>query len=1023
VPELCLVPTPLAAARAARRLCDAQGGILFGTQVTTLERLAPGLLAAAGDRRAVLAPLAERLLAVEAGRAAGGPLAGLAPDGGLAAALAAALSELRRGEVRPAEAREAAAELERGAAARLQALADALEAFEDALGRLGVLDRAGAMRAAADAARRGGSSPEIAGLDVLVLSGVFAAPPAGWDLLAALVGRARRTFAHLPFFPERPDMCAPVEPLLRRIEALHEVAVRREIDVVLPSVDGGGRAPRMSALLAAFASGGALAAAERSRAAEASTNPGIVVAEAAAGERGEPEAAAHAIASLLDAGFAPGDVVVIAPSPRRAASGLARACAAAGIPFAAGRGLRLADAPPVRAVLDVLASAGGLDRSAAERLAASTYLSPTGGSALRSLLDRAGALDGRAPPATALRRRASALAAPAASRERGALERAAAQIDALETMMRPLASHATAREHAARVGALLGVSGLRRRAARAPRDVAARDLAALAALDETMEALSRAVALAGRGAERLAPGELHALTALAVEEASLPPDPEPAAGAVELWGLDEAPGLTARAAVLVGCVRGAWPAALLPDPLLREPERQAIRRRLGRPAVATGGQRRAEAAFHAFSAAAAGREAVAFLWAGPGPVGDGGPIAPVVADALAALGIAPREAAAADPALARSRTEREALRAAARAGPRSLAALAGGPLAARAADALARAAIEERRREAVNARRPGPYAGAIAGPAASALEGALPHEWAPTLLEKWARCPFRLFLEIGLKLDEPAGEALDIDVRDEGSLLHAVLERFVRARVERGSWPPAGSDADLAEARSTAEDVAARFEREGRTGDPAVFAARRRAVIGRIERFVRSEARDAGGLAPALLEHSFGGRSGRPALEVSSGGEVVRLRGRIDRVDAGPDRLLVLDYKNGKDASAYAELLDPAAFGETSFQIPTYLVAAARDLPGRARMSATYALLRTGERLAPAEIDAADPLLAADAGTGRGGAARPFAASVVDAVRRIRRGEFPIASRSCERCPFGAVCRFEGVAARTEAGA
>jgi hypothetical protein len=51
-----------------------------------------------------------------------------------------------------------------------------------------------------------------------------------------------------------------------------------------------------------------------------------------------------------------------------------------------------------------------------------------------------------------------------------------------------------------------------------------------------------------------------------------------------------------------------------------------------------------------------------------------------------------------------------------------------------------------------------------------------------------------------------------------------------------------------------------------------------------------------------------------------------------------------------------------------------------------------------------------------------GGAARDapeasFAAGVAELVGRIERGDFAIASRSCDRCPFGAVCRFEGVAA------
>ncbi len=263
----------------------------------------------------------------------------------------------------------------------------------------------------------------------------------------------------------------------------------------------------------------------------------------------------------------------------------------------------------------------------------------------------------------------------------------------------------------------------------------------------------------------------------------------------------------------------------------------------------------------------------------------------------------------ADPPLGDARSAREALRAVARAGPAAARALAGTPLAARAAAVLARGGIERARRAAVRARRAAPHAGAPGPRGLAALRAALPREWSPTQLEKYARCPFRLFLDVGAGLEEPGADGLDIDARDEGSLVHAILEAFVRARVERGAWPPAGGDADLAEARAVALGVLARFEREGRTGDPAVWAARREAVLARLDRIVAAEAREADGLVPALLEHGFGGRSGRPPLEVAAGGATVRLRGRIDRVDAGPDRLVVLDYKNAKASrgAAYAE--------------------------------------------------------------------------------------------------------------------
>jgi hypothetical protein len=314
VPALCIVPTPLAAARATRRLCDAQGGILFGPRVATLERIAPGLLAASADRRAVLSPLGERLLAVEAARAAEGPLAGEEPDGGLAAALAGVLRERRRGEGTVGAPRAAARTLTGGAAARLHAVAGALEAYEALLARRSVLDRAGAARAAAEAARRGATSPETDGLELLVVDGLAVVAPAEWDLLAALAARARRTRFHLPYFPERPDACAPAEALLRRIEGLHEIAARREIEVVLPGLAAEGRAALPAALLAVLGGGHVGPAAAG----------GLVAAEPAAGEAGEAVAVARALARLLEGGHVPEDVVVVAPSPRLAAPALAQ---------------------------------------------------------------------------------------------------------------------------------------------------------------------------------------------------------------------------------------------------------------------------------------------------------------------------------------------------------------------------------------------------------------------------------------------------------------------------------------------------------------------------------------------------------------------------------------------------------------------------------------------------------------------------------------------------------------------------
>jgi hypothetical protein len=1011
VSVLCLVPTPLRARRAARRLCDAQGGILLGARLTSVEAVATGLLAAAGDRRPVLTPLASALLSREAAAAAGPPFDAGDPGGGLARALERALAELREGEVVPDELRAAAAEVGGRTGVRLRSLADALTAAEARRATLDALDATAALRAAVEAFRRGPLPDDMRGVDLLVVEGYRALPPAALDLVAALAARVPRTQLRIPFFPERADACEPAERLLRAVEALHETAARREVSVLLEDVDA--RAPRLARVLRTVAAGpGGGPAGEA----------GLLAAAPGAGEDGEAEAAAAEVLRLLEAGFAPEDVAVIASDAGAAAPRLARAFAALGVPFAPGRGESLRELRPVRDVLAAYEAALRPERPALEALAESGYLGLGLPARLTVLLDRAGALPGRVAPEEALRARATALTASRAAGERAALQRAAEALGAARAALAPLAAAGAPREHAARLRGFLLAAGARRRAARGDPGVARRDLAALERLEDAADDLARALALLGRAEERLEARAWSALLRVALDRAAVA-DPDPAAGAVELWPLSEAPGLSARAAVLVGSGRGAFPAAAPPEPLLRDDDRAALNRAAGRAAVATGPTLRARALHAAFCALAAGREALVVAWAGPGPEGEGPGLAPLAAEALAAGGADLRGAGADAAGASLAAWLRASARAARGAPPdgATAGALLGAPaeVAARAADAWARGAVEAERSRAVLERRAAPAAGLVTAPLVEELRRTLPAEWSPSQLETHARCPWRFFADVALGLAEPEGGDLDIDPRDEGQLVHGVLERFFRARLARGAGPLRGEPGELEELRAAATALFAGFEAEGRVGDPAVWVARREVVLATLERLVRAEAARPDGLAPALLEHRFGGGAPAPPLVFADGGEEVRLRGRLDRVDADGERLLLLDYKNARSGAGWREKLDPEALGDVNFQVPAYLMAAARALPGRRRLEASYLLVRSAERVAPFATDAGDPMLAEGAearAAARAAGARPFGDAVLAAVRRIRAGELPLAPRDCAGCPHGAACRAEGSA-------
>ena len=988
--DLVVVPNPLRKSRAERRLCDAQGGLLLGPRVATLSHLVPGLLAASGDRRVLLTPLAERLLALAAARDAG--LLGATPatgsGDGAGRAAARLVSELRSAEVTPEDLRGAASGAPTRVGERLLAAAGALEGYVERLAARDALDAAGALRAAATVAARGARSEETGDLGLLVLEGHLPASRAALDLGVAIASRARRVLAQIPFLPEDPVRSAPAEAWLRRIEGLHELSVGRDIQVRFP-VNGA--------------------------AATGASPPGRVVRLPAASDDAQCDAAARFAVSLLEDGFAPPDVAVIAP--RRLLELLPPAFARLGVPLSAPLSRPLAGPPVIRDVRVALRAAGGLDRTALLSLLGSPYFGPAEPIPdLRLHLDRAGVLDGRGDPEERLRSRAAAIAgSDRAGGERGRLLRIAGAAAALRRGLTPLRGPATAAAWVARTRAFLEQVGVRRRAGRAEAGVARRDLAAVARFEEVQDDLASSLAMAGRGDERLPLEDWANLLDLAIERAELPGGTGPAEGAVEAWPVEEAPGLTARATIVLGAERGSWPGAIRVDPVLGNAAREALQAHLARRALPTAFHQQAEAEFRGAWALASASEVLAVGWT-RGEQGEGP--APLAAQILDLAG-APELPLADDPPLEGARGEAEALRSAARIVARGGAARGEGALATvpglalRVADAGERGRQEQERRESWLAGTASPSAGEIPAGLAAWRE-TLPDQWSATDLETHAGCGFRYLLRAaGLREEAVAG--LDMDRRDEGALLHAVLEAFVRERRDRGDWPPRDDGADREEARRVASTVLERFEREGSVGDPATWAARREAVLRRIDRFVASESRGDPGLRPVLLEFGFGRDTGRPPLSIPTEDGEILLQGRIDRVDADGRRVLVVDYKNSRSMQPSRERLSAEALGTTSFQAPVYLLAASRELPGREELTATFSLLRSGERVAPWKTTPGDPFLALDLARRaevRANGGKTLADGVVAAVARIRAGSLPVLSTDCTGCPFGAVCRF-----------
>jgi hypothetical protein len=208
--------------------------------------------------------------------------------------------------------------------------------------------------------------------------------------------------------------------------------------------------------------------------------------------------------------------------------------------------------------------------------------------------------------------------------------------------------------------------------------------------------------------------------------------------------------------------------------------------------------------------------------------------------------------------------------------------------------------------DAVVARRDGgfgPWTGR-AGPHPEFISD-LSHPQSSTALERWVGCPFRYFLGHVLRVDEHDDPAEPdwATAMVRGSLFHEVLERFVGEALDRPSDQP-WSPADRARLHDVADEVAAVYQSEGRTGRPLLWELARLDIHRQLDRILDDDDRHRSSrrLIPVAVEHAFGFDESHPPVRLTAGeGREVVFRGFIDRIDrsSAGDRLVVLDYKTG----------------------------------------------------------------------------------------------------------------------------
>jgi len=277
-------------------------------------------------------------------------------------------------------------------------------------------------------------------------------------------------------------------------------------------------------------------------------------------------------------------------------------------------------------------------------------------------------------------------------------------------------------------------------------------------------------------------------------------------------------------------------------------------------------------------------------------------------------------------------------------------------------DAVRRLIIEN---ECRNGAYDSPYDGLLTGE--PAITAALAERYgdtavfSPTALETYADCPFRFYLGRVLGLEPLPEVDLDLTALERGSLLHKIAFRFYagwrgggNGAVTEVSYPAA-----LQQILAIGRDETDRFlfdspawlvEKEHLVGSPHVGP-------GLLERFLSHERETASStFVPHAFELSFGlpvaagtcdPASTPDAIAIPLNGTdsgVVRIRGRIDRIDRLPDgRFLIADYKTG---SSHPSLRDIEA--GKAFQLPLYL-RAVETLTAMQGVAGCYYILRRRE--------------------------------------------------------------------------
>jgi RecB family exonuclease len=288
--------------------------------------------------------------------------------------------------------------------------------------------------------------------------------------------------------------------------------------------------------------------------------------------------------------------------------------------------------------------------------------------------------------------------------------------------------------------------------------------------------------------------------------------------------------------------------------------------------------------------------------------------------------------------------------------------------------------------------------------------------FSPSQVESFALCPFQFYQRYVLRLD-PVDDRpeLRIDHASRGDRLHKILEEIHAAIAAEGAEEAALRErvADFLGSRLESEDEDEEGKADVASALRALEEIELRRTLGKYAREFRAyHEREGSAARPLHFEWAFGLDPERPddtpaagSLDLGTGEDMVRLRGKIDRIDLVESGFRVIDYKTGHAPSS-AEVTAHLR----AVQLPLYALAVEKLLLGpegfEARDFGYWTLGREGFRPVPLKGETWAEF------RGR------VEAEVVRLVRLLRGGMFPVEPKraDCRRfCDYRSACRLTQV--------